>query len=120
MKNPPLALAFTIFLLFGANVCAAAPKSLKFWNLTAVTITELSLAPSGGGAWSGNLCLNDPDRVVDPDERLTLAGISAGVYDVRVRDADKRACVFHDVALKAGGPYAFSLSEDQMKHCGSR
>ncbi len=120
MKNLTLTAVLTIPLVFMWDFSAAAPKVLKFWNLTAVTITELSLATAGGGAWSGNLCLSDPDHVVDPDERLDLVGISAGVYDVRIRDADKRACVFHDVALKAEGPYAFSLSEDQMKHCGGR
>lgn len=96
---------------------AEQPKPLKFWNLTAITITELYLAPAGTQSWSTNLCLSDPDHAVDPDERLILRGVPSGVYDVRVLDSSKRACLFHGLTLKAQGPYAMAVSEQEMKNC---
>ena len=54
---------------------------------------------------------------MDPDERLALNGIEGGTYDVRVVDKDKRKCLFRSVTLRDQGPYAFSISEEQMKKC---
>ncbi len=101
-----------------ASTASAAPSILKFWNMTGTTIISLSLAPAGSHAWSANLCLTDPDHAVDDDERLKLPAIAPGLYDVRVRNAKGRACVFHGVSLKGLGPYAFSLSAKQMARCG--
>ena len=96
---------------------AQPAKILRFWNLTAETITELYLAPAGTQTWSPNLCLSDPDHTVEADERLNLAGIKPGVFDVRFVDATKRMCLLKGVKLKAAGAYAFSLSESEMKAC---
>ncbi len=96
---------------------AETRKVLKFWNLTAETITELYAQPAGKGAWSTNLCLSDPDHTVDPDERLSLPGFVAGTYDVRVSDKGGRRCLFHNVSVRADAPYAFSIAENQMKAC---
>ena len=92
----------------------------KFWNMTAATITQLYMAPAGTKTWSANLCLSDPDHAVDPDERLAMTGVAGGLYDVRVVDKDGRQCMFHGVTVRPNGPYAFSVSEDQMKGCGGR
>jgi hypothetical protein len=115
-----IAAGFALLILIGGLADQAAAKTLKFWNLTALPITALSLAPAGTVAWSPNFCLSDPDHAVDPDERLNLAGIGGGVYDVRVTDSHNRTCVFHAVTVKAAGPYAFSISEQQMKTCSPK
>ena len=73
--------------------------------------------PAGTAQFSTNLCLSDPDHAVDPDERLSLVEVEGGTYDVRVVDSGKRMCLFHAVTLKSQGPYAFSISEQQMKTC---
>jgi hypothetical protein len=99
------------------HATAEQGKPLKFWNLTATTITELYLSQPSTQAWTANLCLSDPDHTVDPDERLSLKGITGGTYDIRVVDSSKRACLFHGVTLKAQGPYALAVSEEQMKDC---
>ena len=105
-------------LLAGASAAFANPaKPLKFWNLTASPITDLQLAPAGTAQFSTLLCLSDPDHAVDPDERLSLVGVEGGTYDVRVVDSGKRTCLFHAVTLKSQGPYAFSISEQEMKTC---
>lgn len=96
---------------------AQTAKPLKFWNLTADTITELYTQPVGQAGWAGNLCLSDPDHAVDPDERLSLPGVAAGTYNVRVVDKGGRRCLFHKIVLQAGKPYAFSIAEAQMKGC---
>jgi len=54
---------------------------------------------------------------VDQDERLRLTGVTAGHYDVKVTDKSGRTCIVKDVALEAGKPYAFSLSEAELKDC---
>ena len=38
---------------------AGAADHLPFWNLTANTINECSLAPAGTTNWGPNQCLND-------------------------------------------------------------
>ncbi len=97
--------------------CAAPDKPLKFWNVTAATITELYLEPVGTSHWSANLCLSDPDHTVEADERISMNGIVGGQYNVRVVDEEKRSCVFHNMTVNAGGPYALSISEIEMKSC---
>jgi hypothetical protein len=101
----------------GVTVAGAA-KPMTFWNLTQATVTHLYLAPAGTTTWTKDQCLNDPDKSVDPDERLQLAGVKPGRYDVRLTDVNGRTCLIHNVELQDNKPYAFAVSEDQMKSCG--
>jgi hypothetical protein len=96
---------------------AAGVERMTFWNLTSATITHLYLAPAGTAKWTSDECLNDPDKSVDPDERLGLSGVSAGRYDVRLTDAHGRTCLLRNVELRENTPYALAISEDQMKRC---
>ena len=109
-------IAFCAALLVTAGGAQAAER-LRFWNLTDGTVTELSLAPAGTTNWGPNQCRNDPDGAVDHDERLTLKDVVPGVYDVRLADKQGRVCVVHNVEVKAGKPYAFSISESDLKDC---
>ncbi len=108
------------FVIAMACSHADAKKPLKFWNLTSDTITELYAQAPGGSAWSANLCLADADHSVDADERLNLPDLAPGTYDVRVVDKAGRHCLFHNVAVKGDGPYAFSIAEDQRKGCTAK
>lgn len=94
-----------------------AAERLRFWNLSANTITELYLAPPGSGKWGPNQCLNDADKSVEHDERLTITGVEPGRYDVKLVDTKGRACVLLNVELVAGRPYAFSISEKDVATC---
>jgi hypothetical protein len=49
-----------------------------------------------------------------------MIGIPGGLYDVRLADKDGRHCLLRGVTLKSDGPYAFSVSEAQMKDCSAR
>ena len=109
--------AFVLTAIVLAPSGALAGGKLRFWNLTATTIVELSLAEAGSDKWGPNQCVNDPDRQVDADERLDLAGISSGRYDVKLADKSGRRCTVRNVEVKDGGKYAFSLSENDLKDC---
>lgn len=110
------ALVATLTTLSGAN----AAQALKFWNLTAETVTDLRFAEPGSGQWGKNQTLNDKDKTVEADERLKLGDVKAGAYDVQVVDAKGRRCVFPNVALSGTGPYAFSISEEEMAQCAHK
>ena len=112
----PRYITFCLALLATAAGAQAAER-LRFWNLTAGTVTELSLAPAGTTNWGPNQCRNDPDGAVDHDERLTLKDVVPGVYDVRLADKQGRVCVVHNVEVKPDKPYAFLISEGDLKDC---
>lgn len=99
-----------------ASTAQAADK-MRFWNLTANTITELRLAPAGTGKFGPNQCDNDPDKSVDADERLSLVDVAPGIYDVALKDKTGRSCKVANVEVKAGTAYAFSIEEEQLKGC---
>ena len=96
---------------------AHAAGQMRFWNATSVEIDELYLAPTGTEKWGPNQTLNDKDKSVDADERLNLAGVEPGRYDVRLVDKAGRTCVVRNVELKSGGKYAFSLEDKELKDC---
>jgi hypothetical protein len=105
-------------LLAIPSVCLAAAPPTQFWNLTSVTISKVYLAKPGTTSWGPNQCLNDPDKSVDPDERLKLTGFTPGAtYDVKLADEHGRSCVLHGVHFRTTGKYAFSVSEQQMASC---
>ena len=106
-------------MLMAALSAAAlgAEQRLRFWNLTATTITKLYMAPAGTDKWGPDQCRNDPDGAVDADERLTLKGIEPGRYDVKLTDKKGRTCIVRNIEVKGGRPYAFSIEESDLKDC---
>jgi len=107
-----------LVLLVGLWSQAYAADRLAFWNLTASTISNLQMAPAGTEAWSANQCVNDPDGVVDADERLNLTGIEPSRYDVKLTQKSGPTCIVRNVDVKAGGRFAFAISEQDLKDCG--
>jgi hypothetical protein len=101
----------TIFVLPDVSN-AAEGKGIRFWNLTAATITSLQLSPAGKGEWGRNQTENDKDHTVDHDERLKITGIEPGVYDVKFRDNLHRECVIKNIDIKADG--IFSIEENKL------
>ena len=110
-------LTAVLFSLLALNLAVTAAERLRFWNLTASTIKELHLAPSGTTDWGPDQCRNDPDGAVDADERLTLKDVAPGRYDVKLVDKKGRICVVRNVEVLAGKPYAFSISEKDLTDC---
>ena len=89
----------------------------RFWNTTSATITSLRLAAAGSGKWSRNQCDNDPDHAVEADERLRLDGFAPGRYDVELVEKSGRRCVVGNVEVKAAGPYAFAIGDQDLHGC---
>jgi len=110
-------MTFVWLALLALTASATAAEKLKFWNLTAATITDLRMAPAGTDKWGANQCLNDSDKSVDHDERLTLTDVTPGRYDVKFTDKTGRSCLVKNVEVKSGRPYAFSISEKELKDC---
>jgi hypothetical protein len=100
-------------LLVGA-ICSAeaAEKPTRLWNLTANTLTDVELAPAGTSDFGPNQCLNDPDKSVDHDERLSIVGVEAGRYDIKIADKKGRSCMAHNIEVKKGA--VFSISEKEL------
>jgi hypothetical protein len=114
---PKRVLTILCLLSFVGSTGALSADRMKFWNLTGTTIAQLYLAPADTTKWGPNQSANDPDGTVTSDERLELKGVEAGRYDVKVTDENGRTCVVKNVTLLAGKPYAFSLSEADLKDC---
>ena len=105
-----------LILLLVADPALAA-ETMRFWNLTGMTITSLSLAPAGSEKFGANQCANDADGAVDSDERLRLSDAEPGHYDVRLGFKNGRMCTVHNVQLRGTGKYAFSLEPADLTRC---
>lgn len=108
-------LVLGIFALLASPAVAADGKGIRFWNLTAETIVELRMAPTGTDAWGSNQCANDRDGTVDHDERLRITGIASGRYDVKVGFKDGRMCTVRNIEVKDAG--IFSIEDKNLTDC---
>jgi hypothetical protein len=100
-------------LFDGGALAQGAPT--RFWNLTQETISEFYLAPAGTANFGPNQCKNDKDGTVDPDERLRITGVAAGLYDAKLVDVKGRACTVRNVKIEAG--QIFSIEEKELTSC---
>jgi hypothetical protein len=106
----------TLSVVTWADMVQAADNGrTRFWNLTGETIVHLYMAPASTNAWGPDQCRNDPDGSVDFDERLRIAGISSGTYDVRFTDKTGRSCVVAGVEVTQGK--VFSIGKEALDHC---
>jgi hypothetical protein len=98
-----------------ASPAIAQTDRIRFWNLTANTITKFYLAPAGTDKYGPDQCVNDRDGTVDHDERLRITGVTPGRYDAKFQDKKGRVCVVKNIDVKAGG--IFSIEERQVSNC---
>jgi hypothetical protein len=100
-------------------VCASPAGSqsdrIRFWNLTANTITKFYLAPAGTNRYGPDQAVNDRDGTVDHDERLRITGVTPGRYDAKFQDKTGRVCIVKNIDVKAGD--IFSIEERQVSNC---
>jgi len=106
-------LLVSVFVLAPA-ADGAERRGMRFWNLTAHTLTSLQFSAPGQNAWGMNQCENDNDKTVDHDERLRITGLAPGRYDAKLSDQRGRTCVVKDVEVKDG---VFTIEEKQMTDC---
>ena len=93
----------------------AQAGNLRFLNRTGVTIVNLQFAPPGSGVWGPNQCKNDDEGEVDHNERLTLTGIQAGRYDVKLGDKKGRVCTIKNVDVQEGSQVI--IREQDLASC---
>jgi hypothetical protein len=96
----------------------AQQRPARFWNLTKNTISEFHLAPTGTSDWGPDQCRNDKDGRVDFDERLTISGLSPGIYDAKFTDVTGRTCIVPRIKIEAGA--IFSIAEKDLPSCEQR
>lgn len=111
------AVALAASLAAGGCFAAAddAPKPIKVWNLTASAIVDFRLAPGGSSKYGRNFALDDKDKAIDVDERLTLRDVAPGTYDARVKLRNGRGCRVTGLKLEAGE--ITSIEEKQLEGC---
>lgn len=88
---------------------------MKIWNLTSSAILDFRLAPTGSNKFGRNLALDDKDKEIDIDERLTLHDINSGVYDARIQLKGGRKCTVLDLKLETGT--IASIEEKDLGNC---
>jgi len=94
---------------------ASIAKDTQFWNLTANTIISFQFSLPGKNDWGPNQTDNDRDHTVDHDERLKIAGLKSGIYDVKFIDKAGRVCVVANISVQEGA--IFSIDEKKPKTC---
>ena len=99
------------------DVKGGKKSKMKFWNLTGVDLVEVVLAPAGTDKFGDTQTMNDDNKAIEHDERLALVGVTAGKYDVRIKDKAGRVCLIKNVEVKDTGPYSFSIETEQLTDC---
>ena len=112
------AVVFLLAWVAGTTGSFAADKPPQFWNLTTSTVTGLELSKSGKNAFQSNQTVNDPDGMVEHDERLKLTGVESGVYDLRLTLKNGRTCFVRNVNIRPGKP--FSIEDKDLADCSKR
>jgi len=104
------------FALASSVALAQEARGPRFLNRTGQTVVKLQLAPTGTKIWGPDQCANDDEGEVDHNEKLTLAGVKSGRYDMRIADKNGRVCFVKNVDLKEGAQ--FSIKEQDLTDCG--
>jgi hypothetical protein len=100
----PRYLACIVLLAFVSSA-AWAEDGPRFLNRTGQTVIKMQLAAVGSKAWGPDQCKNDDEGEIDHNERMTLAGVKSGHYDIRIADKNGRVCVAKNVDLKEGAQF---------------
>jgi hypothetical protein len=107
---------FTVsFVLVLIGSAAWAEDGPRFLNRTGQTVVKMQLAAVGSKAWGPDQCKNDDEGEVDHNERMTLAGVKSGRYDIKIAEKNGRTCVAKNVDLKEGAQ--FVVRETDLTDC---
>jgi len=98
-----------ILILTGSAV--RAEDGPRFLNRTGQTVVKMQLAAVGSKAWGPDQCKNDDEGEVDHNERITLAGVKSGRYDIRLADKNGRVCLAKNIELKEGAQFVVRDSD---------
>ena len=101
-------------LVLATSAATAADKPTQFWNLTSATVTSLRLSHAGSGEYGANLATADADGV-DHDERLKIADLPSGKYDLELKFAGGRTCAVRNLAVTTGK--VFAIEDSNLVAC---
>ena len=96
-------------------VLAQGQKFFAYNNTTRTDFTGVYVAPAGTESWGPNQALNDKDRTLDAGERLTLTGLSAGTFSVKLVDRSGRTCIMQGIDLSKDR--SFEIRDKQLSNC---
>jgi hypothetical protein len=97
-----------------ATGAVAAEKLTQFWNLTSATVTSLRLSHAGSGEYGDNVAVGDADGV-DHDERVRIATLPSGRYDMELKFKGGRVCFVRNLEIVTGK--VFSVEDKQLVAC---
>ena len=115
MKRRISAACVAILAFAAGGPALADEKPIRIWNLTASTILDLRLAPSGAKNFGRNLAKDDKDGELDVDERLSLKDTPPGLYDVKLGLKGGRKCDVLKLELKKAE--IASIEEKDLLNC---
>lgn len=108
--------AMAIFALI-TGAAGAQEKPAQFWNLTTATVTSLRLSHAGSGEYGDNVAAGDADGV-DHDERVKVADLPTGKYDLQMKFKGGRTCTVRDLAITAGK--VFAVEDSNLVACTNK
>jgi hypothetical protein len=114
MKRYAVALPVGVALL-ACPALAAAEKFFAYDMTTRTDFKSVFLAPAGTQNWGPDQAANDKDHSLDTNERLTLTGITHGLYDVKLVDKKGRTCIVRGVDLTR--ERSFEIREKDLSGC---
>ncbi len=100
-----------------ATGAVAADKPTQFWNLTSSTVVSLRLSHAGSGEYGDNVAADDSDGV-DHDERLKIADLPTGRYDLELKFKGGRTCFARNIVIAEGK--VFSLEDKALTACSKK
>jgi hypothetical protein len=104
--NAGMALAVALALTFASTVALAA--NVVFVNQSSWQIHEIYFSPASQNSWGED---HLGSEVLEKGDSLTLSGVHAGRWDVRVVDEDGDECVLEDVRIDRSDRWAITDSD---------
>ncbi|MGV8940116.1 MAG: hypothetical protein ACOH1P_01055 [Lysobacter sp.] len=91
---------------------AALAANVIFVNQSSWEIHEVYFSPASQSNWGEDHLGSD---ILEKGDSLTLSGVSAGRWDVRVVDEDEDECVIEDVRI--GGSDKWVITDKDLLGC---
>lgn len=104
--NAGMALAVALALTFASTAALAA--NVIFVNQSSWQIHEIYFSPASQSNWGED---HLGSEVLEKGDSLTLSGVHAGRWDVRVVDEDGDECVLEDVRIDRSDRWAITDSD---------
>lgn len=109
-RNASMALGIAAVLMLGST--AALAGNVVFVNKSSWEIHEVYFAPASHSSWGEDHLGSD---ILERGDSLTLSGVSAGRWDVRLVDEDDDECVLENVEID--GSDRWIITDEDLLGC---